>query len=81
MIYSYVLIKTEPGMQNDALAKISKTKGVEKAHTVTGPYDIIVFVATEDLVSLKKTVVSKIQNLNMVKDTMTCLVLDMIDEQ
>ncbi|MGM0365498.1 MAG: Lrp/AsnC ligand binding domain-containing protein [Actinomycetota bacterium] len=78
MIYAYVLIKTEPGMQNDALTKIRKTKGVEKVHTVTGPYDIIAFVEGEDLGSLGKTVVSKIQNLNMIKDTMTCIVLDML---
>ncbi len=76
MVCAYVLIKTEAGMQNDALAKISKTKGVAKANTITGPYDIVAFVEGEDLGSLKKTVVSKIQNLNMVKDTMTCIVLD-----
>ncbi len=78
MFYAYVLIKVEPGMQNDALAKIRKTKGVNQAHTVTGPYYIIVFVEESDLESLKKTVVSKIQNFSMVKDTMTCIVLDVL---
>jgi len=78
MTYAYVLIKTQSGMQNDALTKIRKTRGVETVHTVTGPYDIIAFVEGEDLNSLGKTVVSKIQNLNMIKDTMTCIVLDML---
>ncbi|MCG9479129.1 MAG: Lrp/AsnC ligand binding domain-containing protein [Actinomycetia bacterium] len=78
MTYAYVLIKSDQGKQNDALAKISKMKGVETAHTVTGPYDIVAYVAAEDMASLGRTVISKIQNLNMIKDTMTCIVLDLL---
>ncbi len=78
MTAAYVLVKAELGMQNDAVTKIRKIKGVESAHTVTGPYDLIVFVEGESLEELGKTVISRIQNLKVIKDTMTCIVLEPI---
>ncbi len=78
MMSSYILIKTELGMESDALTKVRKIKGVKSAHTVTGPYDMIVYVEEENLDKLGKTVISKIQNLKMIRDTMTCIVLEPI---
>jgi DNA-binding Lrp family transcriptional regulator len=76
MISAYIMIKSNPGAENDIYAKVTKINGVKIAHTVTGPYDLIVFVEAEDVNLLGKTVISKIQNLNGIRDTMTCIVVE-----
>jgi len=78
MVCAYILMKSELGQQSDVYTKILKIKGVKFANTVTGPYDLIAFIESPDLNTLGKTVVSKIQNLKGVKDTMTCVVIEPI---
>ena len=78
MVCAYILMKSELGQQSDVYTKILKIKGVKFANTVTGPYDLIAFIESSDLNTLGKTVVSKIQNLKGVKDTMTCVVIEPI---
>lgn len=72
---AYILIKTNLGNQNDVHAKITKIKGVKSADAVMGPYDIITKIEGEDIASLGKMVISKIQNLNGIRDTLTCIVI------
>jgi DNA-binding Lrp family transcriptional regulator len=69
------MVKARLGMQNDAYTKISKIKGVKFANIITGPYDLIVFVENLELSTLGKTVISKIQNLKCIRDTMTSIVV------
>ncbi len=78
MVSGYILIKSCMGQQSDVYTKILKIKGVKFAHTVTGPYDLIAFVESEGLNKLGKTVVSRIQNLKGLKDTVTCVVIEPI---
>jgi DNA-binding Lrp family transcriptional regulator len=75
VVSAYIMIKTRLGMQSDAYTKILKIKGVKFANTVTGPYDLIVFIESSDLNTLGKAVISKIQNLKCIKDTMTSIVI------
>ena len=76
MVSAYVMVKARLGMQNDAYTKISKIKGVKFANIITGPYDLIVFVENLELSTLGKTVISKIQNLKCIRDTMTSIVIE-----
>lgn len=78
MIEAYILMKSELGEQSEVYTKILKIKGVKSANTVIGPYDLIIFIESVDLNALGKTVISKIQNLKGVKDTMTCVVIEPI---
>jgi len=78
MIEAYILMKSELGEQSEVYTKILKIKGVKSANTVIGPYDLIIFIESVDLNTLGKTVISKIQNLKGVKDTMTCVVIEPI---
>ena len=78
MVKAYVLIKSEPGQQGDIYTKVLKLKGVRNANTIIGPYDLIVFVESIDLANLGKMIVSKVQNLKGVKDTVTCVVIEPI---
>jgi len=76
MTSAYIMIKSSPGSEGDIYAKITKINGVRTAHTITGPYDLIAFVEAGSLDLLGKTVISKIQNLKGITDTMTCVVVD-----
>lgn len=78
MISAYVMIKSELGVQNDVFTKVLKINGVKKAHTIVGPWDLIAFVESEDINTLGKTVISRIQNLKGIRDTMTCIVVEPI---
>ena len=78
MTKAYIMIKSSPGAESDIYTKIKKISGVKEAHTVTGPYDLIAYVEAESLEILGKTVISRIQNLKGITDTMTCVVVDPI---
>jgi len=75
MTAAYIMIKSNPGAENDVYSKITKINGVKFAHTITGPYDLIAFIEADDLDMLGRTIISKIQNLKGIKDTMTCVVV------
>ncbi len=78
MVRAYIFIKSEPGEQGDIYTKVLKLKGVRSANTVLGIYDLIVFVESESLDSLGKMVISKVQNLKGIKDTVSCIVVEPI---
>jgi DNA-binding Lrp family transcriptional regulator len=78
MTAAYIMIKSSPGAEGDIFTKIKKISGVRTVHTITGPYDLIAYVEAGDLDLLGKTVISKIQNLKGINDTMTCVVVDPI---
>ena len=76
MTTAYIMIKSSTGEESDIFAKLIKISGVKSVHIITGPYDLIAFVETTNLDMLGKTVISKIQNLKGINDTMTCVVID-----
>lgn len=75
MASAYVLIEAAPKKALGACAKITKIAGVKSAHLVTGPYDIIAFVEGKDPGAIGKLVMSKIQAVDGVGKTITCVVI------
>jgi len=76
MTAAYIMIKSSTGTESDIFAKLKRINGVKSIHIITGPYDLIAFVETDNLDMLGKMVISKIQNLKGINDTMTCMVID-----
>lgn len=76
MTQAYVLIETLPGKSMELLKNISGKKYVKKAHLVTGPYDIVAFVESDDLKSLGDILVKEIQATGLVSRTLTCIVVE-----
>lgn len=70
-----VLLKLAPGKARDAIRALGRVEGVREAHVITGPYDGICMAAATDMAALGDLVVSKIQGVNGVVDTLTCLIL------
>jgi len=66
-----ILIKTEAGKAFSACSEIGKLAGVDRAHVVTGPYDLVaVFDSCE--ISLR-SIVASIHDTEGVERTQTCI--------
>ena len=75
MVEAYVLIQTEVGKAAQVAEAVSTIEGVASAEAVTGPYDVIVFVESEDVDALGQLVVTAIQPVEGIVRTLTCPVI------
>ncbi len=74
---AYVLINTTIGKTGDVTKEISKIKGVVKAQSITGQYDIIAIIEANNMNDLGKIVANEIQNVSGVIGTITCPTIDL----
>lgn len=75
MVEAYVLIQTEVGKAAEVARQIAEISGVTASEAVTGPYDAVVHAQAEDVDSLGKLVVAKIQAVDGITRTLTCPVV------
>jgi DNA-binding Lrp family transcriptional regulator len=75
MANAYILIEAAPKKARGACAKIAKLAGVRSAHLITGPYDIIALVEGRDPAAIGKLVMARIQAVDGVGRTITCVVV------
>lgn len=75
MVEAYILIQTEVGKAAQVAESIASIEGVTSAEAVTGPYDAIVHTQAEDVDSLGKLVVARIQAVEGITRTLTCPVV------
>jgi len=72
VVQAYVLIQTEVGKAAVVAEEVRKIPGVESADDVTGPYDVIVKAAADDVDQLGKLVVARVQSIEGITRTLTC---------
>lgn len=73
MARAYILIQTEIGdSTSDVSRQIAAIKGVTRADTVTGPYDIIVQADTLDIEDMTRNVLASIHEIKGIQRTLTC---------
>jgi DNA-binding Lrp family transcriptional regulator len=75
LVQAYVLIQTEVGKAAVVAEEVRNIPGVDTADDVTGPYDVIVRASSEDVDSLGKLVVARIQAVDGITRTLTCPVV------
>jgi DNA-binding Lrp family transcriptional regulator len=75
-VSAYVLIRVEADKTKNAFESLTKLKEVKTAHTVTGPFDIILLVEARNLHELGETILTKIRGADGVSRTMTCVTVD-----
>ena len=73
-VHAFVLVRTMPGHAGEVLSHVRDMPGVQLAHAVTGPTDIIAFVEAETMDSLGRLIISRIQQASGVTRTTTCVV-------
>ena len=76
MVQAYILVQTEVGKAADVARQIRAISGVTQAEDVTGPYDVIVRAAADDMNELGKLVAAQIQAVAGITRTLTCPVVD-----
>ena len=75
MVGAYILIQTDVGKAATVAQEIATIPGVINAEAVTGPYDAIVHAESDDVDSLGKLVVARIQAVEGITRTLTCPVV------
>jgi DNA-binding Lrp family transcriptional regulator len=75
VVQAYILIQTEVGKAASVAQEIAGIPGVTSSEAVTGPYDAIVQAQAEDVDSLGKLVVARIQAVDGITRTLTCPVV------
>ena len=75
MVEAYVLIQTEVGKAAQVASQVEGIPGVKSAEAVTGPYDAVVHAEADDVDSLGKLVVARIQAIEGITRTLTCPVV------
>ena len=74
-IQAVVLLKLEPGKARQAIQRVGRVAGVREAHVITGPWDGFCMAQARDVAALGSLIISKIQRVDGVEDTLTCLVV------
>jgi DNA-binding Lrp family transcriptional regulator len=75
MLSAYVLIQTEVGKVAHVAQALSELDGVQLADDLAGPYDVIARVQAPGLDQLGKLVASRIQLVDGITRTLTCMVI------
>jgi DNA-binding Lrp family transcriptional regulator len=75
VIAAYILIQTGAGQAAIVAAALRDVPGVSEAAILAGSYDVIARAQAQDLDELARLVTSRVQALDGVRQTMTCLVV------
>ncbi len=74
-VKAYVLINASPGRAIDVAERIKGQDGVVGADAITGEYDVIAVCEAPDVNQVGRVIVEKIQKVDGVFKTITCLVV------
>ena len=75
VLSAYVLIETEVGKVAHVAQALSDLDGVLLAEDLAGPYDVVARVQAPGLDQLGRLVISRIQVVDGVTRTLTCMVI------
>lgn len=75
-VQAYVFIECEHGHPRDVYEAVAKIGGVKDVRIVTGPYDVIALVAASNFKVLGDVVISKIQAVDHVRNTLTNVIIE-----
>jgi hypothetical protein len=77
MIRAYVLIQTYVGQAGVVAERLALVEGVTSAEHVSGPYDVISLIESEDMDTLGQATLPRIQAVEGITRTVTCPVLNL----
>jgi DNA-binding Lrp family transcriptional regulator len=75
-VKAFIFIESAPGRAKEIAKEISKIDGIQMAHSVTGPHDVIALVEAPDVKALGELIVGKVQVVGGVQRTQTSIVAD-----
>jgi len=72
---AFVLVKVKSGTSEQVEDQLVDLPGVRLAHSVMGPYDVVIFIEGTNINSLRDMIMKKIQAIPAVRHTTTLLVI------
>ena len=75
---AFVMVNCDLGIESEqkAINKLKNVPGVIDASEVAGVYDIVVKITSDTLDSLKETITRDIRTIDVVRSTMTLIVIE-----
>ncbi len=77
MLYAYILLTVHIGMLKQVLDQVKSMEEVVTAEAITGPYDMIVYVAVDGLTQLTDTLLHKIGKVDGITETLTLVAVEL----
>ncbi len=74
-IKSFVLIEVSVGRVSEVVKSLKAIKEVQSADVVTGSYDVIAMVESEDMKRVADLVTGQVQSIQGVTKTITCVAM------
>ncbi len=74
MFHAIMLVETEPGKENTVVRRISQLGEVNACHIVTGVFDLVIEILTQEREKLKETV-EEIRKTSGIRSTQTLIVI------
>ena len=75
MTRAYILVETAVGSISSVITALKDLPGLVMVDGVTGPYDIIAVMETEDLGSVGHTLTEHVHTISGIVRTVTCLAI------
>ena len=72
---AFILIETVVGRTKQVASTLQQLEGVKSADCVTGPYDVIAVVESENLNEIGVLITDKIHPVSGISRTVTCLAI------
>ena len=72
---AYILINTEPDVEEEFIEEVNKLDGIVEVASVYGRYDFVVIVKSDTMEKVKDIITWKIRRIRSVKSTITLLSL------
>jgi DNA-binding Lrp family transcriptional regulator len=75
---AFVMVNCDLGIKSEqkAISQLKNVPGVINASEVAGVYDIVVKITSDTLDSLKETITRDIRTIDVVRSTMTLIVIE-----
>jgi DNA-binding Lrp family transcriptional regulator len=75
---AYVMVNCDLGMESEqeAIKKLKNVPGIIDVNEVNGVYDIVVKITSDTLDSLKETITRDIRTIDVVRSTMTLIMIE-----
>ena len=73
MTKAYVLINTDPDVEEEFMQEVTKMEGVIEVASVYGRYDFVVIIESDTMEKVKDIITWKIRRIRSVKSTITLI--------
>ena len=79
MVIAYVLINCDLGFEEQIIEELKHLSDVKEVHGTFGAYDILAKVESDQVATLRETIMWKIRKIDKVRSTLTLLGIEELE--